>query len=417
MPTISSVSRFSSVSAVVTVCTLFPLCVLSTFRGYAQGHSNMVPTAVSQIIEALGKLIIGLALAWFLVQQGMSSAFSAAGAIFGVTCGAGICLIYLIADHVRRRRSETGRLDDAPEDHGVILKKLMVIAVPITLCASVTPITSWLDTAQVQNILRDIMGAQPAEWYEAQSVVDPVVAAYGAYQKAITIYNLPSSFMVAIAACRARRDLVGAGRIAESSMRVGMLLALPAGIGLLALAGPIMQLLYPTTDHAIADPSMMLLGLASIFVCIMLVCNSVLQASGFVNLPIVIMVAGCAAKLIVNNFMVRSVGAVGAAVGTLVCYIIVAVLELALIKRVIPAAPSYGRVFVKPAAAAAVMGLAVWAVYGLLDRFLGNTLSTLGAICVGVLVYAVLVVALRTISREDLSLMPKGDKIAKILRL
>ena len=205
--------------------------------------------------------------------------------------------------------------------------------------------------------------------------------------------------------------------VAESSMRVGMLLALPAGIGLLALAGPIMQLLYPTTDHAIADPSMMLLGLASIFVCIMLVCNSVLQASGFVNLPIVIMVAGCAAKLIVNNFMVRSVGAVGAAVGTLVCYIIVAVLELALIKRVIPAAPSYGRVFVKPAAAAAVMGLAVWAVYGLLDRFLGNTLSTLGAICVGVLVYAVLVVALRTISREDLSLMPKGDKIAKILRL
>lgn len=412
-----------AVQAIAPAC--FFVCVLSTFRGYAQGHSNMVPTAVSQIIEALGKLIIGLALAWFLVQQGMSSAFSAAGAIFGVTCGAGICLIYLIADHVRRRRSETGRLDDAPEDHGVILKKLMVIAVPITLCASVTPITSWLDTAQVQNILRDIMGAQPAEWYEAQSVVDPVVAAYGAYQKAITIYNLPSSFMVAItasvvpaiAACRARRDLVGAGRIAESSMRVGMLLALPAGIGLLALAGPIMQLLYPTTDHAIADPSMMLLGLASIFVCIMLVCNSVLQASGFVNLPIVIMVAGCAAKLIVNNFMVRSVGAVGAAVGTLVCYIIVAVLELALIKRVIPAAPSYGRVFVKPAAAAAVMGLAVWAVYGLLDRFLGNTLSTLGAICVGVLVYAVLVVALRTISREDFSLMPKGDKIAKILRL
>ena len=103
-----------AVQAIAPAC--FFVCVLSTFRGYAQGHSNMVPTAVSQIIEALGKLIIGLALAWFLVQQGMSSAFSAAGAIFGVTCGAGICLIYLIADHVRRRRSETGRLDDAPED-------------------------------------------------------------------------------------------------------------------------------------------------------------------------------------------------------------------------------------------------------------------------------------------------------------
>ena len=417
-----------AVQAIAPAC--FFVCVLSTFRGYAQGHSNMVPTAVSQVIEALGKLVIGLALAWYLVQKGADSAVSAAGAIFGVTCGAGLCLIYLIIDHILRRQREHGRSEDQPEPHGDILRRLLVIAVPITLCASVTPITSWLDTAQVQNILRDVMDAQPAQWYEAQklvdpTVVDPVVAAYGAYQKAITIYNLPSSFMVAltasvvpaIAACRARRDFRGAGRIAESSLRVGMLIALPAGAGLLFLGGPIMELLYSSTDHAIADPSMMLLGVASIFVCVMLVCNSILQASGFVNLPIFIMIVGCAAKLIVNNFMVRQMGAVGAAVGTLVCYIIVAALELTLIKRVIPAAPSYGRVFVKPLFASLVMGVAVWAIHGLLEPLLGNSLATLGAIAVGVLVYAVLVVVLRAISREDLSLMPKGDKIAKILRL
>ena len=417
-----------AVRAIAPAC--FFVCVLSTFRGYAQGHGNMVPTAVSQIIEALGKLTIGLALAWLLVRAGASSADAAAGAIFGVTCGAGICLIYLIVDHIHRRRSEPGRPTDVPEAPGAILKRLLVIAVPITLCASVTPITSWLDTAQVQNILRDVMDAQPAQWYEAQklvdpTVVDPVVAAYGAYQKAITIYNLPSSFMVAItasvipaiSACRARRDYQGAGRIAESSMRMGMLLALPAGIGLSVLASPIMYLLYAESDHTIADPSMMILGIASIFVCVMLVCSSVLQASGFVNLPIVIMIAGCAAKLIVNNFMVRHVGAVGAAVGTLVCYVIVAVLELLLIKRVIPSPPEYTRVFAKPMVAAGVMGMAVWAAYGLVSRFMGNTLSTMAAICVGVVVYAVLVVALKAISREDLSLMPKGDKIARLLRL
>lgn len=417
-----------AVRAIAPAC--FFVCILSTFRGYAQGHANMVPTAVSQIIEALGKLVIGLALAWLLVKAGASSSDAAAGAIFGVTCGAGICLVYLIVEHVMRRRGESGHPTDTPETPGVILKRLLVIAVPITLCASVTPITSWLDTAQVQNILRDVMNAQPAQWYEAQKlidpkVVDPVVAAYGAYQKAITIYNLPSSFMVAltasvipaISACRTRRDFQGAGRIAESSMRVGMLLALPAGIGLSVLSSPIMYLLYSDTDHAIADPSMLILGIASVFVCVMLVCNSVLQASGFVNLPIFIMIAGCAAKLIVNNFMVRHVGAVGAAVGTLVCYVIVAVLELLLIKRVIPAAPEYTRVFAKPMVAAGVMGIAVWAVYGLLHRFLGNTLSTMGAIGVGVVVYAVLVVALKAISRQDLSLMPKGDKIAKLLHL
>ena len=418
-----------AVRAIAPAC--FFVCVLSAFRGYAQGHGNMVPTAVSQIIEALGKLTIGLALAWLLVRAGASSADAAAGAIFGVTCGAGICLIYLIVDHIHRRRSEPGRPTDVPEAPGTIFKRLLVIAVPITLCSSVTPITSWLDTAQVQNILRDVMDAQPAQWYEAQklvdpTVVDPVVAAYGAYQKAITIYNLPSSFMVAItasvipaiSACRAKRDFQGAGRIAESSMRVGMLLALPAGIGLSVLASPVMHFVYRSdTDYTIADPSMMILGIASIFVCVMLVCSSVLQASGFVNLPIVIMVAGCAAKLIVNNFMVRHVGAVGAAVGTLVCYVIVAVLELLLIKRVIPSPPEYTRVFAKPMVAAGVMGMAVWAAYGLVSRFMGNTLSTMAAICVGVVVYAVLVVALKAISREDLSLMPKGDKIARLLRL
>ena len=417
-----------AVRAIAPAC--FFVCVLSTFRGYAQGHGNMVPTAVSQIIEALGKLTIGLALAWLLVRAGASSADAAAGAIFGVTCGAGICLIYLIVDHIHRRRSEPGRPTDVPEAPGTIFKRLLVIAVPITLCASVTPITSWLDTAQVQNILRDVMNAQPAQWYEAQKlldpdVVDPVVAAYGAYQKAITIYNLPSSFMVAItasvipaiSACKARRDGKGAGRIAESSMRVGMLLALPAGVGLAVLSSPIMYLLYADSDHAIADPSMVLLGAASVFVCIMLVCNSVLQASGFVNLPIFIMIAGCAAKLIVNNFMVRQMGAVGAAVGTLVCYVIVAVLELLLIKRVIPAPPRYTQVFAKPMVAAGVMGMAVWAAYGLVSRLFGNTLSTLIAIAAGVAVYAVLVVVLKAISREDLALMPKGDKIAKLLRL
>lgn len=417
-----------AVRAIAPAC--FFVCVLSTFRGYAQGHGNMVPTAVSQIIEALGKLVIGLALSWVLVRAGASSADAAAGAIFGVTCGAGICLIYLIVEHVHRRRSEPGRPTDVPEPPGTILKRLLVIAVPITLCASVTPITSWLDTAQVQNILRDVMNAQPAQWYEAQKlldpdVVDPVVAAYGAYQKAITIYNLPSSFMVAItasvipaiSACRARRDYQGAGRIAESSMRMGMLLALPAGVGLAVLSSPIMYLLYADSDHAIADPSMMILGIASIFVCVMLVCNSVLQASGFVNLPIFIMIAGCAAKLIVNNFMVRQMGAVGAAVGTLVCYVIVAVLELLLIKRVIPAPPRYTQVFAKPMVAAGVMGMAVWAAYGLVSRLFGNTLSTLIAIAAGVAVYAVLVVVLKAISREDLALMPKGDKIAKLLRL
>ncbi len=418
-------SAIYAVRALAPACLI--VCVISAFRGYAQGHSNMVPTSVSQIIEALGKLVIGVALAWYLMKIGAGSAKAAAGAIFGVTAGAGISLVFLIFDHISRRRREERLSDDEPDSRGAILRRLLIIAVPITIGASVVPVTSWLDTYQVQNILRDVLHAQSAGWYLDNKATDPVVAMYGAYQKAMNVFNLPSSFMVAltasiipaISACCARKDKKGAGQIAESSLRVGIMLACPAGVGLFVLASPIMRLLYPGTDHAVADPCMAVLGIASVFVCIMFLCNAILQASGLVNLPIVVMAVGCVSKLIVNNYLVRmeGVGITGAPVGTLVCYFLIAVLELVVIKKVIPFPPKYSRVFLKPMAASAVMGGAVWAVYGLLSRFLGNTLSTIGAIGVGGLVYVILILALRAISSADLMLMPKGEKIAKILGL
>ena len=398
-------------------CCLF-VCLMAAFRGYAQGHSNMVPTSVSQIIEALGKLVIGLGLAYYIMKVlGKGKEYGAAGAIAGVSIGGLIALIFLIFDHIRTRRAEPIKVQDEPESTGRILKNLLKIAIPITIGASVVPVTTWLDTTQVQNILQSTLG------YTLQESND----LFGSYKMAVTIYSLPSSLMVAItasvipaiSACRARRDKAGAGRIAESSLRTAALLALPAGIGLAVLSTPIIQFLYPVADVTVAGPALLVMGLASIFVCVMSVCNSILQANGMVNLPIVIMAVGSAAKLGVNYLLVSNpkIGISGAAVGTLVCYIIIAVLELALIKRVIPSAPSYQRVFLKPLVAAAIMGLAVWAVYGLLSRLLGNAVSTLLSIAVGGCVYVVLVVVLRAISKEDLSLMPKGEKIAKILRL
>jgi stage V sporulation protein B len=436
----------NAVRALAPAC--FFVCIISAFRGYAQGHSDMVPTSVSQIIEALGKLIIGVALAWYFMSITAGTEIAAAGAIFGVTAGAGIALIFLIISHNRRGVPGAQESDDEPDSSGKILKRLLVIAIPITLGASVVPITTWLDTYQVQNILRSVLHAESTEYYKALNVVDPVVAAYGSYQKAINVFNLPSSFMVAltaciipaISACWTRRDQAGVGRIGESSLRVGSLLALPAGIGLTALAAPIMRLLYLDTDHAVADPCMAILGIASIFVCLMFICNAILQASGFVNLPIFAMLLGCITKLVVNNYLVRreGFGIVGAPIGTLACYFIVAVLELIIIKRVIPKPPNYARIFVKPLIASIVMGVGVWATYGLLAKillnvsrfqsvvegsstvvlsFLGNAISTMGAIGVGVIIYAILIVVLRAISKEDLSLMPKGEKIAQILRL
>lgn len=401
----------------VMALSCFFVCTMSAYRGYAQGHSDMVPTAVSQVLEALTKLIVGLVLAWYLLYLGFGSEFSAAGAIGGVTASGFVSLVYLMIRHHRRNRRDGENASDTPDRAGRILKTLLAIAIPITLSSSVVPITTYLDTVQVQNLLQSALGYSE----------ELAVSLYGCYQKAVTIYNLPAAFMVSLTACivpavsaaLTRKDALGAGKIAESALRVGALLALPAGVGLAVLSAPIIQMLYPETNQEVASHCLLLLGIASIFVCMMLLCNAILQANGRAALPIWFIAISSAVKLLVNFVLVQmpAVGIKGAPMGTLVCFALVSVMELVAIKKVTPHPPRYLRVFVKPIIAAVIMGAAAWAAYGLLSNTFGNTLSVAGAIVVGCVIYAVLVVVLRIVSRDDLALMPKGDKIAKLLRI
>ena len=123
-----------------------------------------------------------------------------------------------------------------------------------------------------------------------------------------------------------------------------------------------------------------------------------------------------------NVVVLPQVGIYGAPLGNIFCFALCLILDLIVMARVIPGCPKYIPLFAKPAAAAAVMGLGAWAVHGLLAKLLaagrmGNAVSTLAAILVAVVIYGVLVIVLRAITKEDLALMPKGEKIARILHL
>ena len=482
------------------------ICVgcLSAFRGYAQGHGNMTPTAVSQIIEALCKLTVGLGLAYWLVNQGADTSRAAAGAITGVTVGTIVALAYMLFDYLTGRGREAQLTDDRPEAAGTILRNLLMIAIPITISSSMVGIVTVIDTSLVQGQLQRALLENPDTWrlYESftdfsplqealsswqaalpegtalsMSLLDQQVAQalslqaqggtlpalesaalalhtaledisrtlYGNYSGALNIYNLPTSLMAAVTAAvipavsgaLARHDRRGAGRITGSALRISALAACPMAVGLFVLGEPIMALIFPRLNPQLAGPLLSTLGLATLFVCMMLVCNSILQAHGFVSLPVAIMVLGGVVKIITNyNVVIQpSIGIYGAPMGNILCFALCMVLDLIVIARVIPRRPRYLPVFAKPAVASVAMGGAAWAVYGLLSRVLssnqvnelgetvralsrmGNAVATLLAIGVAVAVYFVLVVALRAISRDDLALMPKGEKIARILRL
>lgn len=411
------------------------VCVgcLAALRGYSQGHSNMAPTSVSQIIEALCKLVVGLGLAFWLVKQGKDPDVAAAGAITGVTVGTVVALIYMVLDFFLSRGREDTHGTDRPDSAGSILANILKIAVPITLSSSMVGIVTVIDSSLVQGQLQSALNLTE----KASRTL------YGNYSGALNIYNLPTSLMAAItasvipavSAALARRDRRGAARITGSALRITALLSFPMGVGLFVLGTPIIRLLFPSLNVEVAGPLLSTLGIATPFVCMVLVCNSVLQAHGFINLPVIVMVLGGIVKIVNNYNLVGAIGIAGAPVGNILCFGLALVLDLVVITRVIPNRPRLLPIFIKPAIASAIMGGAAWAVYGLLSRILtaeqvneagetirvvsrmGNALGIFLAIAVAGVVYLVLVVAIRAISKDDLALMPKGDKLARLLRL
>lgn len=254
---------------------------------------------------------------------------------------------------------------------------------------------------------------------------------YGVYGKAQTLYNLPASFITpltisvvpAISAAVAMHRRTDTSRIAENSMRIAAVLALPMGVGLSVLAGPIMTTIYPGSNEQ--GPELLtIMGAASFFVCMALMMNAILQASGNEKYPIYSMIAGGAVKIAVNWFLVADpeINILGAPIGTLACYAVMCVMNFAFLRRRLPEKPSLGRVMLRPMAASAVMGVSAWAVYGLAVRFLGSgsmavALAMLAAVAVAVIVYLILVIAFRAITYEDMRLIPKGEKLARILHI
>lgn len=404
---------------------VFCVCLLACMRGYTQGQGNMAPTAVSQVLEALCKLGVGLPLAWYVLRIGLGEESVAAGAIVGVTAGTVISLLFLslyLLTHRNRTLSQ-----DTPDSSGAIIRRILMIGIPITLSNSAMSIINIVDTKIVMGRLQG--GLQLGE--EAAALLN------GQYSMAMDMPNMVASFVYPVtmslipfaAAALARGDRGGASRIISSAFRLIAILALPAGIGLSVLSTPIMRLVLPAQpeDALAAGPHLQLLGIALIFICIMILSNAILQTYGKEKLPILTVVIGGVVKVVMNYILVGNpdINIHGAPISTLCCYLVIAGLNLFFVWKYSPEKPRYLQIFAKPLAASLLMGAAVWAVYGFLDRmlesgkisYLGNAASALGGILVGVIVYLVLVITMRILRAEDLKGVPHGGKVIRLLHL
>lgn len=402
------------------------VCITSAYRGFVQGHSNMIPTTISQVLEVLFKVVAGLMLAWWLLGAGKSLPIASAGAVFGVTVGSLVAMIYMMRYCGKNYSNNTKTLNEKTDSSGVILKKLLMIGIPITLGASVMSVITVVDSSLVNFRLPNGAGLSKELSKDL----------YGTYTMLLTLYNLPAAFITpitisvvpAIAENVAMNRRRAAAGIAESSLRITALLALPMGIGLAVLSAPIVSIIYPVITNGYGPGLLSLLGVASFFVCIALTSNAILQAHGGEKYTVISMIIGGLVKVTVNWILVGNpdITIYGAPVGTICCYVVMCTLNWIFMNKCLESRPRLSKIVLRPAISSAVMGAAAWAVYGLASKLLAHggdlgrlsmLLAMLVAIGVAVIIYFVMIIASKAITIEDMKLIPKGEKLAKLLRI
>ncbi len=397
-------------------------CITSTYRGLTQGYGNMKPTTVSQILEVLAKVAAGLALAAYLLKAGYDKPVAVSGAIFGVTVGSLTALLYMLIYKMRNYRFDTLAEPDVPESAGTIFKNLLNIGIPIALGSVALALINLIDAGLCMTRLQNAVGYT---YSHAKTL-------YGVYGKAQTLFNLPAAFITpltisivpAISAKLVMNERGEAGKISEDSLRISMAIALPMGVGLAVLSEPIMNVVYPNA-HSSGPLLLCLLGIASVFVCFSLMSTAVLQATGKERLTLYSIVAGGLVKITINWFIVAipTVNIYGAAIGTICCYVTMCVLNLIFINRSFENGLSVKNIFIRPAVPSVIMGVIALAVYygGMMLAPAGSRIIMALVMCVAigaaVIVYAVAVIKLRVITTEDMKLIPKGEKIAKLLHM
>lgn len=393
--------------------------VMSSYRGYFQGKRDMSKIAFSQISEQFFRVILGLGLAYYCMNKS-GRELGAAGAIAGATIGAVAAITYLIIAYLREGKSRRADIKASknfrPDKTSRILKKILVVAVPITIGASVMPLMNMVDNVIVISRLVE-SGAYSHE--QAVSLFGQLTG------MAMAIINLPSvvtaaigmSLVPSISESYATGNKGKAKKETKSAIKVTLLIVLPCAFGIASLAGPIMQLLYPKEPSTIGT-ILFVLTPCVIFLGLMQTLNGILQGMGKPMVPVIALVIGMVSKVAISYTLTvkPEINVIGSAIGTVVAYMIAAGFEIYYVKKAMGIKFSKKEFVIKPLITVITMFIVVKLGYGFLEPMTGNSIATVISIAIGGLAYVLVLLGIGGIKKEEILTMPKGAKLYNILR-
>ena len=393
--------------------------IMAVFRGYFQGMQEMGPTATSQLVEQVVRVAIGLALAVILVSQGLELA--AAGATVGTSIGPIAGLLVLVIIYLARKKSlplDNETQDSSKESAGSILKTLAVIAVPITIGVSITPIMNVADVMIVMRRLQSIgyTGEEANALYgQLTGMAGPVINIPMALALSMALSMVP-----AIAAAASTKDRASLEMNVRLGLRTSTIIGIPCTFGLMALSEPIMRLLYPLQEESAVGASncLFLLAIGVVFLCIAQTMAGTLQGLDRAGTAVWGLAAGFAVKCVSTYILcgIDSLNVDGAAIGSTLGYITIGVINFMEVKKLTNIKFDMKLSVVKPFIAGAVMFVIVVVAYKAMHGFVGNSLATIVSIGLGAAVYGVMLLKTKAVEEREIVLFPKGHLLAKVLK-
>lgn len=446
----------ANLSLMALAPSLFFVSIMCAYRGYLQGMQMMTGTALSQITEQVGKLIASYTLAILCVKlfPGRPEIW-AMGTLIGISISEVLGLIVIWFVYKKSRRLlpsyKLESMSVSKQMFRSVGMSLLTIAIPITLGASIMPITGIADTIFIKRFLQAGYIARGFQGDTASSMAETGFVSLRSYvtplinMPAVLTLALSMSLVPAIAPMRAARDRRGIRKVGTTGLKLAMLIGAPCAVGLFLVGAPVMALLYTnvrsSTDqwaitgfipqilamapgsevsvYTLAGGIMQISAIGVLFLSLVQTLTGVIQGMGKQNVPVIFLLVGGVLKVLSMIILMKytGLGVLGAAISTVLCYLVAGIGDTAYVIGHADISINWFDVFVKPLLSALVMGVFVYLAYDIVYKLGHPTIAVLFSVAVGVAVYCGCLLLFKAFNKDDLSFMPARRKLAKLFRI
>lgn len=405
----------SEMTLVALSPSIFFVSLICVIRGYFNGNGTLKVTANSQTLEQVFKTVFTIILVEAVViATGMNTTIMAAGANLATTVATIGSFIYLFFFYKNHRTLNVNAPNVITKKESIfkVIKKILYVSMPISLSAILSSINKNIDSTTVVRGLSTFME-------ESQAKIQ-----YGILSgKVDTLTSLPLSFNIAFATAlvpaisyaRAKKDMSTANKRVAFSILVTILIGLPCTAGMFVFAEQILQLLFPAQSSGAL--LLQISSIAIIFTVLAQTINGALQGLGKVMVPAIAFSVGVVVKLILNLVLIPNpaIGINGAAIGTIACNVIACIIGFTVLKKNMDIKFKFSKYILKPIFATIIMAICSYAIYLGINSIIPGKIATIIAIGSAVIIYAVALIALKVFTKEEIFMIPHGQKIYKIL--